>query len=50
MAELDVTRKRFAGLDLRAPFLDSLKANYHEFPEWFARECDEQVWVLKEDG
>lgn len=37
-------------LDLADPFFDSLKADYAEFAEWFAKKKDQEAWVLREGG
>lgn len=44
--------KRFAELDLSDPFFDSLKGDYSEFPQWFARKAadDESAIVFIVDG
>lgn len=40
---------KFRELSLQDPFFDSLKAGYQEFPDWFARKADEDVYVV-DDG
>ena len=44
-----ITRERFDQIDLDDPFFDSLKADYREFSEWFARKHDNEAWILRED-
>lgn len=44
-----ISRERFGDIDLNDPFFDSLKADYREFPEWFARKHDNEAWVLREE-
>jgi hypothetical protein len=41
--------KRFHDLDLEDPFFDSLKADYTEFSDWFARKKDSWAHVLLDD-
>lgn len=43
-----ITRERFDQIDLIDPFFDSLKADYAEFSEWFARKHDSEAWILRE--
>lgn len=38
--------KRFADVDLRDPFFDSLKDSYSEFPDWFQRKAEEYAYVF----
>lgn len=38
---------KFRELSLADPFFDSLKAGYREFPDWFARKADEDVYVVR---
>lgn len=40
---------KFSELSLDDPFFDSLKAAYREFPKWFARKADEEVYVVIDD-
>lgn len=44
---MGLTREKFKDVDLSDPFFDSLKADYKEFPEWFARKGEEQAYVFK---
>ncbi len=37
---------RFKDVDLNDPFFDTLKAGYHEFPQWFAGKADEPLYVV----
>lgn len=45
-----ITRERFGDVDLADPFFDSLKDDYAEFGEWFARKRDNEAWVLAANG
>jgi hypothetical protein len=40
---------KFRDLTLTDPFFDSLKKGYREFPQWFARKANEDVYVV-DDG
>jgi hypothetical protein len=40
---------KFRELSLNDPFFDSLKAGYEEFPDWFARKADEDIYVVIDD-
>lgn len=40
---------KFKDLNLADPFFDSLKAGYEEFPVWFAKKLNENVFVV-DDG
>lgn len=41
---------KFRHLSIADPFFDSLKAGYDEFPDWFARKADEDVYVVDDNG
>ena len=41
--------QRFAEVNLSQPFFDSLKADYVEFPNWFARKANEMAYVFRND-
>lgn len=41
---------KFRNLSLADPFFDSLKAGYDEFPDWFAKKADEDVYVVDDGG
>jgi hypothetical protein len=41
---------RFRNLSLADPFFDSLKIGYTEFPEWFNRKLDEEVYVVDDQS
>lgn len=43
-----IQRVAFGTLDLADPFFDSLKADYREFADWFARKKDQEAWVLRD--
>lgn len=36
----------FSQIDLNDPFFDSLKTDYAEFPQWFAKKAQEKAFVL----
>lgn len=40
---------KFSDTKLSDPFFDSLKADYREFPAWFAKKKDEPVYVARDD-
>jgi hypothetical protein len=40
---------KFRELSLDDPFFDSLKAGYEEFPDWFLRKADEDLYVVDDD-
>lgn len=40
---------KFKELSLDDPFFDSLKQGYAEFPNWFAKKSDEEVYVVVDD-
>ena len=40
---------KFRELSLADPFFDSLKAGYNEFPGWFQRKADEDVYIVVDD-
>ncbi|WP_238178920.1 hypothetical protein [Methylobacterium dankookense] len=42
-------RTFFKNVDLSDPFFDSLKNQYEEFPDWFARKAEEPVYVIDSD-
>lgn len=41
---------KFRDLDINDSFFDSLKEAYVEFPQWFARKRDEDVYVVDTNG
>jgi L-amino acid N-acyltransferase YncA len=45
-----IIRERFGDINLEDRFFDSLKADYREFPEWFASKREKEAWVLREEG
>lgn len=45
-----ITRERFDEIQVTDPFFDSLKADYAEFGEWFARKRGEEAWILRENN
>lgn len=44
-----IERLRFGDLDVGDPFFESLKEDYAEFEEWFARKSTEEAWVVRGD-
>lgn len=42
---MDLERKEFKNIDLDDPFFNSLKAEYAEFPNWFARKAEDAAYV-----
>lgn len=40
--------RKFRDLSLTDPFFDTLKQSYREFPDWFARKADEDVYVVND--
>ncbi|TGX54784.1 GNAT family N-acetyltransferase [Sphingomonas gei] len=40
---------KFSALSPADPFFDSLKAGYDEFPDWFARKADQDVYAVIDD-
>lgn len=45
-----ITLECFGDISLSDPFFDSLKEDYAEFAEWFARKSDKNAWVLRAEG
>ncbi|ASW08116.1 GNAT family N-acetyltransferase [Rhizobium sp. 11515TR] len=41
---------KFKDVDLKDPFFDSLKAQYAEFSDWFAKKANEPVYVVDDDA
>ena len=41
---------KFKVVDLEDTFFDSLKAQYAEFSDWFARKANEPVYVVDDDA
>lgn len=41
-------RQRFRELEVTDQFFDSLRADYAEFPAWFAGKADEEAYVLRD--
>lgn len=40
---------KFRELSIDDPFFDSLKAGYNEFPDWFAKKADEDLYIVSDD-
>lgn len=45
-----VRRRKFADIDLSDPFFDSLKSDYRQFSDWFARKRDDYAYVIVQKG
>lgn len=45
-----VKREYFREIDVREPFFDSFREDYHGFDKWFARKSDEMAYVCRQDG
>lgn len=45
-----LARRKFKDIDIQDAFFDSLKANYSEFPDWFARKADDEAYLLTDDA
>lgn len=41
---------KFKHLNINDPFFDSLKAGYHDFPVWFGRKSEEDLYIVDDDG
>ncbi|ATB41352.1 acetyltransferase [Cystobacter fuscus] len=46
---MNLEHLQFKDINLADPFFDSLKANYQEFPIWFAKKADDRAYVFKND-
>ena len=48
---MNLTRQVFGNINLADPFFDSLKADYAEFPDWFARKAasGDTAYVFQDD-
>ncbi|MGY6217842.1 hypothetical protein ACW73L_22025 [Methylolobus aquaticus] len=46
---MNLTYKQFADIDLADPFFDSLKQDYAEFEQWFARKAADSAYVFYSD-
>jgi len=40
----------FGDISLDDPFFDSLKEDYHEFPEWFKKKSDERAYIIEDEN
>ena len=47
---MNLTYERFADIHLNDPFFDSLKQDYEEFAEWFARKAEEKAYVMRDSS
>lgn len=43
---LSVQKRQFKNININDPFFDSLKNDYPEFKEWFARKSEKEAYVL----
>ena len=46
---MNLTLTRFKNINLADPFFDSLKANYKEFPAWFAKKAEDFAYVFQNE-
>lgn len=46
---MNLTYRRFADIDLSDPFFDSLKQDYAEFEQWFAKKASDSAYVFYGD-
>ncbi len=44
---MGLSKTQFSDIDLSDPFFDSLKADYAEFPVWFAKKAKESAYVFR---
>ncbi|WAW11113.1 GNAT family N-acetyltransferase [Oxalobacter vibrioformis] len=44
---MNLETKKFKDIDLGDPFFDSLKNDYKEFSDWFARKADESAYTFR---
>ena len=47
---MELIKKQFRNIDLSDPFFDSLKTDYNEFPQWFAKKSGEYAYVFEGEG
>lgn len=47
---MHLQRMQFKNIDLNDPFFDSLKADYAEFPHWFAKKAEDWAYVFHGDS
>lgn len=46
---MNLTLEKFKFINLGDPFFDSLKRDYREFSDWFARKAEEKAYVFRDD-
>ncbi|WP_342376313.1 hypothetical protein NVS55_34245 [Myxococcus stipitatus] len=46
---VSLERLQFKNISLSDPFFDSLKADYKEFPSWFAKKAEDSAYVFKNE-
>lgn len=44
---LDVKKEYFGNVDVNDSFFDSFRESYDEFNHWFARKCDEEIYICR---
>mgnify|MGYP001243175434 CR=1 FL=1 len=49
-ADYQIDIVKFGDLDLSDPFFDSLKEDYSEFPDWFARKSENEASVIFDES
>lgn len=47
---MNLTYQKFSDTNLADPFFDSLKADYAEFPQWFAKKANDFAYVFYSDA
>lgn len=47
---MNLSRDKFKKINLNDPFFDSLKDDYKEFPEWFAKKGEDLAYVFRNDS
>ena len=47
---MTLSRLLFSQMDLNDHFFDSLKADYREFPAWFAKKANDHAYVFRSDS
>ncbi|WP_130619825.1 N-acetyltransferase [Dyella amyloliquefaciens] len=47
---MNLELRKFKDINLADPFFDSLKADYAEFPAWFAKKAEDAAYVFEGDG
>lgn len=47
---MELIRQQFRNISLDDPFFDSLKEDYTEFEDWFAKKADEEAYVFENEA